>query len=74
MTTAINLNNNDFPEVLEKLNVLADKMSQSPSTRPSIRKLAADLLLEICQAKLDERKEQDSTPKVVESQEKSYPN
>ena len=46
MAEAINLNSNDFPEVIKLLNNLADKISLSPDTKPSVRKLAAELILE----------------------------
>ena len=45
MATTLNLNEKDFPGVFSALNGLVNRMGKSPSTRPSIRKVAADAIL-----------------------------
>jgi hypothetical protein len=67
MTLAIHINDKDFPEAMKAINKLADKLASTPSTRPSIRKLAAEIILESCIKKLKEL----SAPETVNNSTKN---
>lgn len=53
-TLAINLTDKEFPETINAINDLADSMAKSDETRPSVRKLAAEIIIVGCKQKFKE--------------------
>jgi hypothetical protein len=54
MTNTITLSSKHFDQPLAAVNRLADKMYRRTGIKPSIRKLAAEILLEGSQRRIDE--------------------
>ena len=64
MANGVNIQRSAFPEVIKALNDLAVALAPSRNLRPSIRKLAAELILEGCLKRLQKIKavRDDSVP------------